>query len=85
MASRSSVVNSRSDGKIDSSSESCVYIEIRTSVSASDRLIVIRMSSRTDGSGSTIITTTITTASAIRRSECFRSCPRMPPAGCGAC
>ena len=47
MASRKSVVNSRSDGKIDSSSASCVYIEIRTSVSASARLIVIRMSSST--------------------------------------
>ena len=78
MASRSSVVKSSSDGKIESSSESCVYIEIRTSVSASARLIVIRMSSSSAGRGSTIITTTITTANAIMRSLCFRMRPRTP-------
>ena len=68
IASRSSVVKSRSDGNTDSSRASFVYIEISTTTRASERLTVIRRSIRTVGSGSTIITTTTTTAKATNRS-----------------
>ena len=85
MASRNSVVNSSSDGKTLSSSASCVYIEISTIVSAIARLTVISMSSSTAGSGSTIITTTMTTADARRpRSACFRTLSDHAPGVPGA-
>src|SRR3954447_24498311 len=78
IASRKSVVNSSSDGNDDSSSASSVYIETMTRISATVMFNVMKTSSSMSGSGRIIITTTATTATAVERSECFRSRPKTP-------